>query len=547
MIYKGRIQSILALIFLNFYVLDAKLDSFKSRLLLSHAALELCKKKFEKSDGFLAETLVKTPDGYRPIKELAVGDLVISYDFDGKPIQSKIIDVQSKTVKSFARLNFGQNSLCAAVGQRFFLPEKERWIKAKNIALSSRVFAKSDEVVCAQTIELCQEECTLYAISLEKHHNFCVTKDDILVHNIAPAFGIGVTFAIEGGKIIITGISISIGIIGFWLGCREKKKEQPYFYYNSELKPAVDVPSGNVVSRIIQKLPPMALYTTPQPQNERRSALDPISKIQEKRMPSIPQTQTKAGGLEMVQAANVNNESPKPKPVSVTASEEAPEIKEVSEIKTDSVSLAEDCQSTINPEVQKRLNEQTAFFKKAGQMSKKKKYHGSRDDRGSGTGPNKNNEDDPNNEGRNLLIKAATAKECANKNKNQRGSYSRDSNNQKRNDNHERKSRNTVRAANMYEWFDKHPAGQKYGNKFEKVHGTIRGEWRAREKFSPHPDVTIEKGDVIYLDRGHNGDHFEWLGQKGRKLLQKGSLNLDLTLNEYKSNIAVKQNRTVER
>ncbi len=232
MIYKGKIQYILALILLNFYVVDAKLDNFKSRLLLSHAALELCKKKFEKSDGFLAGTLVKTPDGYRPIEELAVGDIVISYDFDGKQTQSKIIDVQRKTVKSFARLNFGQNSLCAAVGQRFFLPEKERWIKAKNIALSSRVFAKSDEVVCAQTIELCQEECTLYAISLEKHHNFCVTKDDILVHNIAPAVGIGLTFLFVSEGIELAGAFIGIGVGGLLFKVfgwnRNNREEQQY-------------------------------------------------------------------------------------------------------------------------------------------------------------------------------------------------------------------------------------------------------------------------------------------------------------------------------
>lgn len=131
----------------------------------------------------MSGTLVKTVNGYRSIETLAVGDSVISFDFDGKLCQSRIVQVSKKTVKGFVALQIGEKTVCTAPDQKFFLPEKGDWIKAKNVALSNRFLIKSDQASSALEIKLCDQTIDVYSISLDENHNFCITENDILVHN----------------------------------------------------------------------------------------------------------------------------------------------------------------------------------------------------------------------------------------------------------------------------------------------------------------------------------------------------------------------------
>ncbi len=175
-------QVFLCLLFSIIPSFAAKDVDLKSKILVSQAALNLCK-KFDKAEGFLAGTLVKTIDGYRPIESLALGERVISYDLDGKECQATIVQIHKKMVKSFVVLQIGEKAVHVGPDQKFFLPEKGDWIKAKNIALSNRFLIKSDQVSSALEIKLKDETVDVYSISLDEHHNFCVTQDDILVHN----------------------------------------------------------------------------------------------------------------------------------------------------------------------------------------------------------------------------------------------------------------------------------------------------------------------------------------------------------------------------
>ena len=208
-------QGFLSLIFLTFSVFGSKDIEFKKKILISQAVLNLCK-KFEKAEGFLAGTLVKTEDGYRSIEHLAVGDSVISFDFDGKSCQSKIVQISKKTIKGFVALQIGEKTVCAGPDQKFFLPEKGDWIKAKNIALSNRFLIKSQEVSSALEIKFCNQTTDVYSISLDEHHNFCITESDILVHNFAPAVVAGVTIAFDGAGAEIVSIFCSVGVCGFF-------------------------------------------------------------------------------------------------------------------------------------------------------------------------------------------------------------------------------------------------------------------------------------------------------------------------------------------
>jgi hypothetical protein len=55
-------------------------------------------------------------------------------------------------------------------------------------------------------------------LTVQPHHQFCVGRNDIVAHNFFHvAIGFGFAF---GGGLIFKGITLSIGLFGFWIGRR---------------------------------------------------------------------------------------------------------------------------------------------------------------------------------------------------------------------------------------------------------------------------------------------------------------------------------------
>lgn len=168
--------------------------------------------------GFVAGTVVKTPDGYTPIEQLSTGSLVCSVDQDQVLHISKVEHVVSYQATRAIHFEVSGEVIIAAPSQKFYMHNYDAWFKAKDIMLDDVFCGTSVQELQVQNIFLEKAEVELFDIQLDEVHTFCVTKHDIIVHNFPP-FVVGVSFAFGGG-VSFQGISASLCIAGIWIGSK---------------------------------------------------------------------------------------------------------------------------------------------------------------------------------------------------------------------------------------------------------------------------------------------------------------------------------------
>lgn len=166
--------------------------------------------------GFVAGTLIYTPNGHLPIENLRENDLIFSYDFETSSIiQDKIIKLIKKKNDKIIHLSINNEFLEANLNQKIYSIKKNDlsnidWIKSENIkknqlTFSSNGFLRIDDVFESNTNNY------VYDLSIEKNHNFFVSKNNILAHNTIPIIA---WVAGEGISICWSGLAI----VGSWIG-----------------------------------------------------------------------------------------------------------------------------------------------------------------------------------------------------------------------------------------------------------------------------------------------------------------------------------------
>ncbi len=136
--------------------------------------------------GFLADTLVRIPDGYIPIQNLKAGDEVYSSNPEtGGLSRTKIAKIKSRMIEKFVRITITpKGSLLASKDQEFYNGDASNWKKVSDFELhQARYLDKDDMLATVARFEkvsaveitnwwLCQAYA--YFIELESIHNFYV-------------------------------------------------------------------------------------------------------------------------------------------------------------------------------------------------------------------------------------------------------------------------------------------------------------------------------------------------------------------------------------
>lgn len=161
---------------------------------------------FLHGEGFGAGTLVKTPTGYVPIERLKVGDQVVScadpaqdgsVGQGGDVLTSVVSAVSSRIVRNSILLGTVQGPLFVDPKQALWAGPGVGWVRAEAIVPGLVVPSLSGLDVIIESCYCTQEETVVYSIEVEKYHNFFVTRDDLLAHNlvfVAPALAEGLVF-----------------------------------------------------------------------------------------------------------------------------------------------------------------------------------------------------------------------------------------------------------------------------------------------------------------------------------------------------------------
>lgn len=176
--------------------------------------------------GFVADTLVKTPQGYTKIKDIHVGDNVYGVSKDGGITVTDVTHVISYQHNRYMIVGIEDEQLIVARGQKFFLPYKHIWRKAKKLHEHDQVLSALYEAMTVESLQTYKDPVTFYEIRLRKDHAFLVTQSDIVVHN-CPLFSIGVLVTWGCGKVAVEAVWASVCLFGMWLGtklCGNKPK-----------------------------------------------------------------------------------------------------------------------------------------------------------------------------------------------------------------------------------------------------------------------------------------------------------------------------------
>ncbi len=177
--------------------------------------------------GFVENTLVKTSTGYARIADLKVGNKVICYDFKDDCVERPVTYIHKQKHDSYFEVFIAGELIRCASGDKFFLPEGGKWIEAKNLMPGQVLLSHCTEFKPIDLVREIDEPVELYDITVEEFHNFCISTNDIHVHNWLPLVQLTMTWT-PGIGVAITG---AVGMLGaavggvFWSSSKEAEKE----------------------------------------------------------------------------------------------------------------------------------------------------------------------------------------------------------------------------------------------------------------------------------------------------------------------------------
>ncbi|MBI2352808.1 hypothetical protein HYV11_01020 [Candidatus Dependentiae bacterium] len=175
--------------------------------------------------GFSGATLVKTPDGYIPIKQLKVGDQVYGVSKEGT-VSPTIITHKVKCKKStYFSIYIENQELIIAQSQKFLLPLKHLWKKTKKLHEKDVVLTAFHDSIQVRVVKQKHKPKKFYDLRLQKDHAFLVTSQDIIVHNM-PLFNIGVLISFGGMKCAVETVWAGVCFFGLWLGSKFLRSEK---------------------------------------------------------------------------------------------------------------------------------------------------------------------------------------------------------------------------------------------------------------------------------------------------------------------------------
>ena len=139
--------------------------------------------------GFVGNTLVKTPSGYTQISHLTENDFVVSYDYEGHCVPRRILSKHTIIGSECITLMVDGRSMIHVHPDHFFYDqEHEDWVRACDLKEQDTILLKN----CIHPVyinfkdhnlSVFEEGYEFYDLTIEEYHNYCVTTEDILVHN----------------------------------------------------------------------------------------------------------------------------------------------------------------------------------------------------------------------------------------------------------------------------------------------------------------------------------------------------------------------------
>jgi len=136
---------------------------------------------------FTENTLLYTPNGYREIKDLKVGDKVYSYNEKTGEVEEDVISkVMINKTNSYLKVTLEDNTIIEVTGSHPFYDKKSNsWKPISEFEIGDIVTTSENKDIKIKSIESIEKEETVYNLEVMNNHNYFVTESNILVHNKA--------------------------------------------------------------------------------------------------------------------------------------------------------------------------------------------------------------------------------------------------------------------------------------------------------------------------------------------------------------------------
>lgn len=141
------------------------------------------------SHGFLGTTLVKTPTGYTQMQYLKENDFIVAYDYEGHCVPRIILHKHSFIASECVMLKIETGPLLYVhPDHMFYDKEHDDWIKASKLKENDTILLKN----CINPVRISfkdrhravfEDGFEFFDLTIGEYHNYCVTTEDVLVHN----------------------------------------------------------------------------------------------------------------------------------------------------------------------------------------------------------------------------------------------------------------------------------------------------------------------------------------------------------------------------
>ncbi len=147
--------------------------------------------KFLRSSGclrnsFAEDTLVRTDNGLIEIKDVSIGDLVLSYnEASGETEYKPVIHViTSDELKETLSIELSNGKIIKATPEHLLYIE-EKWVATEDVEVDQKLRSLGDKVKVT-SVSVSSTAVKVYNLTVKNNHNYFVGEDEILAHNISP-------------------------------------------------------------------------------------------------------------------------------------------------------------------------------------------------------------------------------------------------------------------------------------------------------------------------------------------------------------------------
>jgi len=178
------------------------------------------------AEGFFHGTQVKTPMGYVAIEELQINDSVMCCDNEWSLREQPISALYQKRVTHYMKILVNNESIYAAADQKFYVLKKEIWCEAQALMPGDFLLSNCENLIVVDDVIFIDQEATLYDITVDGYHNFCISSRDIHVHNVIPVIAAGFSWVVGLGAVEITQATLAVvgTAIAFVVSRNDKQK-----------------------------------------------------------------------------------------------------------------------------------------------------------------------------------------------------------------------------------------------------------------------------------------------------------------------------------